>query len=515
MSTKKSRVISVILAAIAAASIPSLAVARNDPLPISGSAKTKNVLLIMADDASMRMNAFGFRQVKTPNIDRLAKTGTRFIHAYSQYPWCGPSRASLLSGKRPDSIRVFDNSASFRTAFPNIVTLPQYFKNHGYFTGRIGKIFHQANPADIGKSGADDPQSWTEFRNPKGSDRNLEDKALTDFTPGLVSGVTMSVYADERTDGDHTDALVADEAIEMLARNKDRPFFIGVGFYSPHVPNIAPKRYFDIYPLHQMKPTLETAEHLARIVPANQVFVPPYLGMSVNDQKRFLQAYYASTTYMDAQVGRLLDALSELGLDQNTIVVFMSDHGFMLGEHGQWQKVMLWEESSRTPLIIRAPGNSRRGSKVGANVELLDIYPTLLDLAGLPQSDELEGKSLLSLIRRPGLDWQRPAFSQVRGGRSVRTDRWRYTEWDAGRLGRELYDHKHDPQERRNLAYDIRYQAEVAELGVLLPKGPIEAHGGLIHYDRTNKTTSRKPPEPFVPVRPQENCTNPDQTFHN
>lgn len=442
-----------------------------------------NVLFIIADDMAARLGSYG-APVRTPNLDRLASQGVSFDRAYAQFPWCAPSRASFLTGTRPDTTRVMDLSTPFRQALPDIKTLPQYFKDQGYYSGRVGKIFHQGVPGDIGLGGPDDTQSWTEVVNPRGRDKDAENGALINMTPGIPYGSAMAYLADDGADEEQTDGKVATAAIDMLKANKDKPFFIGVGFYRPHVPEVAPKKYFDLYPLEKIRIADETPDSLAKVLPAAKAWTPDHFGMSPDEQRRMIQAYSAATSFMDAQVGRVLASLKELGLEDNTIVVFTSDHGFMLGEHGQWMKNILWEDSARVPLIVRTPGMAKAGTRSDRTVELLDLYPTLTSLAGLPHYDRNEGQSLEPLLTDPAdPKWTKPALSQVRGGRSVRTVRWRYTEWEEGGQGRELYDHQADPGEHRNLAQDPAYATTVAELKALLPKGPVEKRPKPVSYD--------------------------------
>jgi len=460
-----------------------------------------NVLLIMADDFAPKLGSYG-APVRTPNLDRLAAQGVSFDRAYSQFPWCAPSRASMLTGTRPGTTRVADLNTPFRAALPDILTLPQYFRANGYFAGRVGKIFHQGVPGGIGEAGPDDPQSWDKVVDPRGRDRDAENGRLVDLTPGIPYGSAMAYLADEGEDDEQTDGKVATEAIEMLKANRDKPFFIGVGFYRPHVPEVAPKKYFDLYPLNTVAIENQDPAMLARVLPASKAWTPDNFGMSADEQRQMIRAYYAATSYMDAQVGRVLDALQALGLADDTIVIFTSDHGFMLGEHGQWMKNILWEPSARVPLIVRVPGTrTAKGKRSPRTVELLDLYPTLLDLAGLPGYDRNEGKSLKPLLARPAdRGWAKPALSQVRGGRSVRTERWRYTEWEGGKLGRELYDHKRDPGELHNLADDPRHAATVAKLHAMLPAGPVEARPKPVPYDPIRNCTYFPAQRPASPT---------------
>jgi arylsulfatase A-like enzyme len=474
---------------------PGATAAQAQPVPARAE-RRPNVLLIMADDLAPKLGSYG-APVKTPNIDRLAVQGVSFDRAYAQFPWCAPSRASMLTGARPNTTRVADLNTSFRAALPDIQTLPQYFRSNGYFSGRVGKIFHQGVPGGIGAPGPDDTPSWDKVVDPRGRDRDAENGRLVELTPGIPYGSSMAYLADEGEDGEQTDGKVATAAIEMMKANKDKPFFIGVGFYRPHVPEVAPRKYFDLYPLSSIKVADQDPEMLAKVLVASKAWTPDNFGMTVDQQREMIRAYYAATSFMDAQVGRVLDALRDLGLEDDTIVVFTSDHGFMLGEHGQWMKNILWEPSARVPLIVRVPGkHNAAGKRSPRTVELLDIYPTLVELAGLPTYSRNEGKSLAPLLARPSdRSWTKPALSQVRGGRSVRTERWRYTEWEGGRKGRELYDHRRDPGEMRNLANDPRYAGKIAKLRALLPAGEVEPRPNPVRYDAIRACT-------YFPVQP-------------
>lgn len=458
--------------ALATPLAPAFAETTPAPVSVEQAKRQPNVLFIIADDLAPRLGTYG-APVQTPNIDRLASEGVQFQRAYTQFPWCGPSRASFLTGTRPDTTRVTDLATPFRRALPEIQTLPEYFRNNGYFTARTGKIFHQGVPNDIGTSGPDDPQSWNQVVNPRGRDKDDEEAGrLKNNTPGIPYGSAMAWLEDEGADADQTDGKVADSAIELLRASAkgDKPFFIGVGFYRPHVPLVAPKKYFDLYPLESIKIADETAASLAKVPSYTKAWTPDNFGMTAEEQRQIIRGYYASTSYMDAQVGRVLDELKRLGLDRNTIVVFTGDHGYLLGEHGQWMKNVLWDQSTRVPLIMRAPGVTRAKGKSPRTVEMLDIYPTLTELAGLPHYARNEGQSLVPLLKRPTAKWDRAAYSQVRGGRTIRTERWRYTEWQQGQLGAELYDHQKDPGEHHNLASDPRYAKVVASLKQGLPK---------------------------------------------
>lgn len=446
-----------------------------------------NVLFIAVDDMNTDLGCYGHPMVKSPNIDRLAKQGVRFDRAYCQFPLCSPSRSSLMTGLRPGTTRVFNLQYHFRTGLPDVVTLPQLFGQNGYYAARVGKIYHYGNPGDIGTSGLDDPKSWQEFFNPAGRDKTALESDVMNYTPNRRGlGASMAFLADiPGRDEDHTDGKVATQAIELLQKHKDVPFFLAVGFYKPHCPWIAPAKYFDLYPLDKI--TLpEVAAGFSTNVPPPALASTrpwPYMGVTPDQARECKRAYYASISFVDAQIGRVLDALDRLQLGDNTIVVFWSDHGYHLGEHGLWMKQSCFEESARVPLIIAIPGQKVRGKVSPRIVELLDLYPTLADLAGLTQPKNLEGASLRLLLDDPNAKWTRPAFTQMqRGGfpgYSVRTERWRYTEWDDGTKGAELYDHDQDPQELKNRAADPTYTKPLAEMKALVKQNwPVRIEGG-------------------------------------
>ena len=443
-----------------------------------------NVLFIIADDLNARIAPYGGQAI-TPNLDRLASQGVTFDRAYSQFPWCGPSRASFLTGTRPNTNGVMDLTTSIRANLPDIVTLPQYFRQAGYHTARVGKIFHQGVPGGMGRDGGDDPLAWDERSNPMGCDaRGFE--RLVNLTPGVPYGGAMTYLRDDCSDAEQTDGMVASQTIALLrqAAASGQPFFIAAGFYRPHVPEFVPAAYFDLYSSEQVAIAQNTPEQLAAVLPASRTWTPDHMGMTPGEQRQMIHAYYAATSFMDAQVGLLLDAVEELGLADDTIVVFTSDHGFLLGEHGQWQKQLLFEESARVPLIIRVPGMRSAGQRSPRTVEMLDLYPTLTDLAGLAHNTRNEGQNLSVLLDDPQLaSWAKPALSQVNGGRSVRTERYRYTEWQNGTAGRELYDHTSDPFEQTNLADDPRYAGAVELLRAMLPAGPVEPLPSRSQYD--------------------------------
>ncbi|HEV2293715.1 MAG TPA: sulfatase [Tepidisphaeraceae bacterium] len=447
------------------------------------SAERPNVLFISVDDLNMNVGCYGDTIVKTPNIDRLASRGVRFDRAYCQYPLCNPSRASLMTGLRPDTIGVYDLGTNFRSTVPNIVTLPQLFRNNGYFAARVGKLYHYGVPREIGTDGMDDPASWDYTFNPLGRDKTEEEKlhVLTRGTGKGTIGFAMAWLDMEGSDEEQTDAIGVTHTIGLLEKHReqhgDKPFFIGMGFFRPHTPFVATRQWFEKYPLDSIKLPHVPEGDLKDIPDIALMIRPPNYGLDEKGLKQCVRGYIASVAALDAQVGRLLEALERLKLADNTIVVFWSDHGFLLGEHGQWQKQMLFEEANRVPLIISAPGRKAAGGVAPGPVELLDVYPTLAELCGLKPPHELEGKSLAPLLDEPATAWERPAFSQVTRrrdrrpimGYSVRTDRWRYTQWGRnGAEGQELYDHENDPKELTNLAADPALANVVVQLAKLI-----------------------------------------------
>ncbi|ODU00977.1 MAG: iduronate-2-sulfatase [Planctomycetes bacterium SCN 63-9] len=446
-------------------------------LPAAASQDRPNVLLITVDDMNADLGCYGHPLVKSPNIDRLAARGVRFDRAYCQFPLCNPSRVSFLTGLRPDTTRVFDLQTDFRkSTMPDVVTLPQLFMKAGYFTARVGKIFHYGVPGDIGTNGLDDAASWNQRFNPSGRDRTEQDK-LKILSPVKRIGSSMTVLEAEGKDEEQTDGMTATRAISLMEEHAGKPFFIAAGFFRPHCPYIAPKAYFEPYPLDKITMPSEPPGHLDTLLPATKgSTVPyPYFGVTPDTAREAKRAYYATISFADAQVGRLLDALDRLKLSDRTIVVFLSDHGYHLAEHGLWMKQSLFEESARVPLIIAAPGKTKgKGKMSPRTVELLDLYPTLAGLAGLKPPANLQGASLEPLLANPSAEWKRPAFVQVSrndfSGHSVRTERWRYIEWDNGKRGTELYDEVADPHEFHNLANDPAQARVVEELRALIRK---------------------------------------------
>ena len=449
--------------------------------------KRPNVLFIAVDDLRPEVNASGSNVIKTPNLDRIAARGTTFDRAYCQQAVCSPSRSSLMTGRRPDATRVWDLETHFRTALPDAVTVSQYFKNHGYHSMSMGKIFH---------GGFDDPQSWSvPSQYPKSPQYASEaalkmqnDPANTD-KKGRARGPAVE-------DADVPDDTYADGKIARLAvktfgelKQSTKPFFLAVGMLKPHLPFVAPKKYWDLYdPAKIYVPAFQK-------LPAG---APGFVGHTNGELKsyadipnngaiddalarRLRHGYYAAISYMDAQVGLVLDALEKEGLADNTVIVLWGDHGWQLGEHGLWHKHTNFEVSARSPLIISAPGQKAVGRKSLSLAEFIDIYPTLADLCGLPKPKDVEGVSLKPVLDDAAASVRPVAISQYPrsdGGKSlmgysIRDDRWRLTLWrdrkDNSIHATELYDEVGDPHETVNVATKPELAEVIARLTKFLP----------------------------------------------
>lgn len=430
-----------------------------------------NVLFLIADDLNTALSGFGHEQCKTPNLDRLAQRGVKFENMHCQYPVCGASRASIMSGLYPYSNLTLGNEGTLRGNLPNVVTLSQTFRKSGYYAGRVSKIYHMRIPFEIiaGTAERDDPFSWEEAINITAPEQNAPGE-LTNWSPKDKGSQSFTGVVASGGDSDHADGMAADRAIEILDRVKDKPFFLAVGFVRPHVPLVAPKEYFDMY---------NRADMEAPVVPENDLDDVPGIirgyksnsttyGVTPELHKGLLQAYYASVSYMDAQVGRVLDALKEKGLEDNTIVVFSSDHGYLLGHHQKFQKQHLFEEATRVPFIISVPWlKDQHGRGTRKITELVDLYPTLAELAGVPAPETIQGTSLKPLLSdTESSAWTKDlAFTISRsGGESIRTKEWRFTQWGFGEKGMELYDLKKDPGEFTNQARNPEYATMVETL---------------------------------------------------
>jgi uncharacterized sulfatase len=424
-----------------------------------------NILFIAADDLSCALGCYGDPIAQTPHLDRFATTGVTFLNAYNQLPLCNPTRASVMTGLRPDTIKVYDLDRHFRDEVPDAVTLSQQFMKNGWWAGRVGKIYHYNVPASIGTDGFDDPPSWQKTVNPIGRDKT-DEHLVFNAEPHRKISAALSWLAADGKDEEQTDGMIATEAIKLMEEKKGEPFFVAAGFFRPHTPFVAPKKYFDMYPLEDMRLPFapsDDRDDIPTAAFAHNCPIPHY-GLDELTCRKAMQAYYACVSFVDAQVGRMLDALDRLDLTDNTIVVFWSDHGYHLGEHnGIWQKRTLFEQGARAPLIIRNPMSRGNGQACRRIVEFIDIYPTLTHLAGIKTPKQIEGRSLVPLLEKPVSEWNsfaitqvlRPADNRLEApvmGRSIRTERWRYSDWAEGKQGEELYDHLADPLEFNNLA---------------------------------------------------------------
>ena len=471
--------------------------------------RRKNVLFIAVDDLRPQLGCYGDAKIRTPHIDALAATGTVFTSAYCQQAVCNPSRASLLTGLRPDSTHIYNLSTHFRKTIPDVVTLPQHFKANGYHTQGLGKIYH---------GNLDDPISWSaphwspsapthfdpEIIKAMRAERDrlnaegvrtqkvpLETDPKTGTTLQLSSRHTVhgpSWEAPDKPDGDLYDGKTTLKALSLLAEYKEtgKPFFLGVGYIRPHLPFVAPKKYFDMYPLDEIE--LASNPFPPRDVPEMAMYnsqeprdytdVPAEGPIPEETRRKMIRAYRACASFIDAQVGLLMAELDRLGLADDTVVILWGDHGWHLGEHDIWGKMTNFEIATRVPMIIHAPGQKNAGAKSAALCEFVDIYPTLCELCDLPLPGGLEGTSLVPLLARPDRAWKSAAFSQYprRGGimgYSMRTKDARYAEWRKGDevVGRELYDYTADPEGNVNLAGRPESAARVAELSKRLAAG--------------------------------------------
>ncbi|MDX1758374.1 MAG: sulfatase [Arenibacter algicola] len=437
-----------------------------------------NVLFIIADDlTATAVSSYENKMSHTPNIDNLAAEGTKYTRAYTQYPVCGPSRASLMFGYYPNATTTYGYVSGRENVGPSRKSLTQLFKDNGYYTARVSKIYHMGVPIDIetGSNGQDDEASWTERFNSQGPEWTAEGEAeLVQNNPyGLKPRKGGNVMTIVKADGDdlaHSDGKTAEKAVELIKQHKNNPFFLAVGLVRPHVPFVAPSKYFEPYP-HEQMVLPPKVENDWDDIPARGInYVTSVNGeMSEEQEKKAVAGYYASVAYMDAQVGKILKTLKEEGLEDNTIVVFTSDHGFHLGEHRFWMKVSLHEESVRVPLIIKVPGKAP--AVCNSFSELLDLYPTLADLAGIEASKGLQGKSLVKTLNNPQVEVRDFAFSVSQGGKSflVRNHKWAYIQYDedAG-AGMELFDMEYDTKQYNNLAHNPAYDDVVQEMQLKL-----------------------------------------------
>lgn len=441
-----------------------------------GDDRRPNVLFIVADDLRVELASYG-SAARTPNLDRLAKTSLQFDRAYCQQAVCNPSRSSFLTGRRPDTLRIWNNSTHFREPNPDVTTIPLWFKEHGYTTRCAGKIFHNWHTKVEG-----DPRSWSEpaflhFANHGDDIAKVDGPLPPNFAQTTVGfGYEKPGICECRDvpDEAYYDGRVAAEAVRVLDEVKDRPFFLAVGFWKPHAQFNAPKRYWDLYNRDELPVLNAQRPDNAPDVAFHQS--TEVLGPAVNQKRptpeqvaEMRHGYFANISYMDAQVGKVLEALEKSGVADRTIVTFISDHGYHIGEHSLWGKTSNFELDARVPMMIRAPGMTTAGQKTASLTELIDLFPTLTELCTLPRPEGLEGTSLLPVLLDPTKSLKTAAFTQhprpayfdrtpaklpESMGVSVRTPQARYTEWRDWKTGetlaRELYSDSDEPSETRN-----------------------------------------------------------------
>lgn len=445
---------------------PSLACSATDKNEIR---KIKNALFIIVEDLKNVMGCYGNPIVQTPNLDRPAQMGVIFDRAYCQYPVCNPSRSSFLTGLRPDTTRILENVTSWTRNVKNHTTLPKLFRDNAYYTVSMGKVFHGK------KNEHDDIQAWDENLDFGGTKLGKQGESRN-MTNGSVKW--CSWLAAEGTDDDQPDGQLTAKAVEILKKPRNTPFFIILGFHKPHDPFNAPKKYFDMYPLEKLMPPFMPENRTPKedyVIGSG--WAADFKKFSIQDQREFLRSYYACVTFTDAQIGRVMDELDRQNLWKDTAVIFIGDHGYNLGEYDWWNKAVLFEDSTRVPMIAVVEGETKANTRCDQFVEFVDIYPTFADLFGLKAPPNLEGISFRPLFREPNKQWKKAAFTQVQrgdiAGKSVRTKRWRYNEWtrDGKILLTELFDHASDPKEYHNISGLREFEDTCRELSLLLRIG--------------------------------------------
>jgi iduronate 2-sulfatase len=410
------------------------------PTPIKPKPKL-NVLFIIADDLNCALGAYGDPLAITPNIDKLAKKGVVFGNTHVQYPLCGPSRVSLMTGLYPDQTKSKKLRLYVRQTIPDVVTIGQKFRKENYHSVRVGKIYHYHNPRDIGTAGHDDSYTWDQTVNPYGRDK-IEEYKLKGLKSKLDGG-TLSWLQADGNDEEQTDGIGATETIGFLDEfsKSGENFFLAFGLYRPHVPFVAPKKYFDLYDINDFKVPQSTDDYLNTIPKPAAISVrrkKEQVDIDPNLAKEIKHAYYATTSFVDAQIGRVLDKLKETGLDKNTIVVFTSDHGYHLGEQGHWQKQPLFEDGTRVPLIIAGPGIKNNKEIINNPVELVDLYPTIMDLVQMQTPKFVSGKSIVPLLENSENIVRENALTELQvntgngiaQGYSIKTKRYRLSQWE-------------------------------------------------------------------------------------
>ncbi|NQY07893.1 MAG: sulfatase [Flavobacteriales bacterium] len=478
-----------------------------------------NILFIPIDDLRPELGCYGNTLIKTPNIDKLAAQGVTFNRTYCQQAVCNPSRSSLLTGLRPDTIKVWDLDQEFRNTLPNVVTLPQFFKNSGYTSIGIGKTYHNSGTDSLSwtkkvllKQFPFDPDAvYAGEENLAIQNKKIEKMRADGESPDEFGHYYTKAHSTESADVSdeaYFDGAQTTKAIEILKDLKadNKPFFLSVGYYRPHLPFNAPKKYWDMYdrdsiPLaeNQYIPEGSPAyavhgdRELRRYTGSEDLPLPSEKPWDEARQKEMKHGYYASVSYIDAQVGRLVDELERLGLAENTIIVLWGDHGWKLGNHNSWGKMSNYEIDTRVPLIISGNNVKSKGAMSNALTEFVDIYPTLCEMTGFEVPKYLQGTSLAPLLENPDKAWKTAAYSQYllgrfipeaedieRMGYTIRTDQYRYVEWYLWNkeeqvrgelIGKELFDHFIDPQENKNLAMETAHVETVELLSAQLKAG--------------------------------------------
>jgi arylsulfatase A-like enzyme len=423
--------------------------------------KKFNVLFIAIDDLNDWVGYLkGHPNTITPNLDKLAARSAVMKRSYCASPCCNPSRAALMSGLRPGASGVYGNSTDWRQRIGDVPTIPLHFRAHGYWAGGSGKIYH---------GGFDRPSDWDDYLKHEGGGGPNSKPAAG--APDGVGGIKFAPLP-QATDADISDHGIVDYAIEQLGRTHDKPFFLACGLHKPHMPWNVPQKYYDMHPLSsiQMPPYLET--DLDDVPPGGIAMAKPdgdHAAMVKSGRwKEAVQAYLATISYCDAEIGRLIDAFDRSAHRDNTILVLWSDHGWHLGEKNHWRKFALWERATKAPMLWNVPGMTRPGQVVDRPVDFMSIYPTLCDLAGIPTPKHVQGASIRPLLENPSAEWKIPAVTTwLFNNHTVRNDQFRYIRYNDG--GEELYDHGNDPNEWTNVAGQPQYAAVKAELARWLP----------------------------------------------
>jgi iduronate 2-sulfatase len=446
-----------------------------------------NVLFIAVDDLRPQLGCYGQDRIQSPNIDQLAKEGLLFERTYCQQAVCAPSRVSIMSGTRPDTTKIYNLTTPLRQAMPDVLTLPQHFKKNGYDTFSIGKIYHHTK---------DDLRGWSKVPYRSQGDWKgrgyLTEKAQNEMKQlarrqKVTNGRGPAYEAADVADNEYPDGKNTDYAIDVINRFQDKPFFLAMGFYKPHLPFNAPKKYWDLYPAQKTK--LAENPFTPKNVPSyaltnwgelrNYYGIPKKGPCSEKLSRELIRGYNACVSYIDAQIGRLLKELDRLKLREKTVVILWGDHGWKLGEHGMWCKHTNFELDTHVPMILSVPGMKTKGRRTKALTEYVDMYPTLCEACGLKVPQHLEGLSVMPLLKNPDRLWKKAAFSQYPRGKimgySIRTERFRYTEWQDRKTGkamaRELYDHENDSAENTNLAKQPEYADQIKRLSEIVKNG--------------------------------------------